>query len=154
MAAEFKSHILRREEKGFFGVPLKRLLLAGVVGGLAYTLMQMLSRESSIPSGVLVAVVTLVLTGERGGLPLGIRLLYRLRGALLLAAAQHPGGIAAQLALHLHLPVALARLDSAQLFTSNERIPLDMREWVTFQGAAEDDGLVFVDAPMEEEQNG
>ena len=38
MAAELKSHVLLREEKGFLGIPFKRLLLAGVGGGLVYTL--------------------------------------------------------------------------------------------------------------------
>lgn len=29
MVAEFKSHVLSRDEKGFMGIPFKRLLLAG-----------------------------------------------------------------------------------------------------------------------------
>lgn len=37
MAADFKSHVLLRDEKGFFGIPFKRLLLGGVGGGLTYT---------------------------------------------------------------------------------------------------------------------
>ncbi len=38
MAADFKSHVLMRDEKGFMGIPFKRLLLAGVCGGLTYTI--------------------------------------------------------------------------------------------------------------------
>ena len=41
MSADFKSHVLRRDEKGFFGIPFKRLLLAGVGGGLTYTLVNL-----------------------------------------------------------------------------------------------------------------
>lgn len=32
MAADFKSHILSRDEKGFGGVPFKRLLFGGIAG--------------------------------------------------------------------------------------------------------------------------
>ena len=30
MVAEIKSHVLRRDEKGMFGIPFKRLLGAGI----------------------------------------------------------------------------------------------------------------------------
>ena len=38
MTADFKSHVLRRDEKGFAGIPFRRLLVSGVSGGLVYTL--------------------------------------------------------------------------------------------------------------------
>jgi hypothetical protein len=38
MAADFKSHILSRDEKGFGGIPFKRLLFGGIAGGFTYTL--------------------------------------------------------------------------------------------------------------------
>ena len=90
MAADFKSHVLLRDEKGFFGIPFKRLLLGGVGGGLTYTVCNIAMPNWSIPAGVVLAIFVLVMTGTRGGLPLWQRLLYRVRGSLLLAAAR-PG---------------------------------------------------------------
>lgn len=154
MAADFKSHVLLRDEKGFFGVPFKRLLLTGVTGGMAYTLVRMASPELSLPMGMGLAVATLVLTGLRGGLPLWQRLLYRVRGSLLLAAAQDSKGIVGQLAQMLDLPLDLVRLDGAVVFApAQPTYDLDMCEWVTFARTVEadrDDGLVFVSAPMTE----
>lgn len=63
MAADFKSHVLMRDEKGFMGIPFKRLLLAGVCGGLTYTLARLASPDWSIPVGIAVAVFALVMTG-------------------------------------------------------------------------------------------
>ncbi|MBL8165077.1 MAG: hypothetical protein JNJ61_24050 [Anaerolineae bacterium] len=154
MAADFKSHVLLRDEKGFFGIPFKRLLLGGVGGGLTYTVCNMIVPTWSIPAGVALAVVALVLTGTRGGLPLWQRLLYRLRGSLLLAAARDAQGLFGSLAQLLELPIQLVRLDAALVFApAQPDYDIDMREWVTFARAAEadhDDGLVFVDAPMTE----
>ena len=53
MAADFKSNVLLRDEKDFFGVPFKRLLLSGVGGGLTYTLFNIaLRRGRSSPTPV------------------------------------------------------------------------------------------------------
>ena len=152
MAADFKSHVLLRDEKGFMGVPFKRLLLSGVGGGLTYTLFNIALPGWSLPAGVLFAVAVLILTGMRGGIPLWQRLIYRLRGFLLLAAVRNSQSIFGGLALALELPVELIRLDAAVIFAPAQLdYEIDMREWVTFARAAEadrDDGLVFVDAPM------
>ncbi len=154
MAADFKSHVLLRDEKGFFGIPFKRLLLAGVGGGLTYTLCNIVLPAWAIPAGAALAVVSLVMSGTRGGLPLWQRLLYRVRGSLLLAAGRDAQGLFAGLAKSLELPVELVRLDAAVVFApAQPSYDIDMREWVTFARAAEadhDDGLVFVDAPMTE----
>jgi hypothetical protein len=152
MAADFKSHVLLRDEKGFMGVPFKRLLLSGVGGGLTYTLFNIALPGWSLPAGVAFAVLTLVMTGTRGGLPLWQRLIYRLRGSLLLAAARDTQSLFGSLAQALELPVELVKLDASVIFTpAQPDYDVDMREWVTFARAAEadrGDGLVFVDAPM------
>ena len=152
MAADFKSHVLLRDEKGFMGVPFKRLLLSGVGGVLIYTLFNIVAPGWSLPVGVLFAVFTLVMTGMRGGLPLWQRLIYRLRGSLLLAAAHDTQSVFGSIAKALELPVELVRLDAALIFApAQPDYEVDMREWVTFARATEadrDDGLVFVDAPM------
>ncbi|MBK8138282.1 MAG: hypothetical protein IPK52_21125 [Chloroflexi bacterium] len=152
MAADFKSHVLLRDEKGFMGVPFKRLLLAGVGGGLIYTLFNIAVPGWALPAGVLIAIAMLAMTGTRGGIPLWQRLIYRLRGALLLAAARDPHSVLGSVVQVLDLPVELVRLDAATVFApAQPDYDVDMREWVTFARADEadrDDGLVFVDAPM------
>jgi len=154
MAADFKSHVLLRDEKGFFGIPFKRLLLAGVGGGLTYTLCNIALPNWSIPAGVVFAILVLVMTGTRGGLPLWQRLIYQVRGSLLLAAARDTQGLLGSLAKSLELPIELVKLDAAVVFApAQPNYDIDMREWVTFARAAEadrDDGLVFVNAPMTE----
>jgi hypothetical protein len=150
MTADFKSHVLRRDEKGFAGIPFKRLLISGVSGGLIYTLTRILMPGLALPSGIGVAVLTLILTGMRGGLPLWRRLWLRLRGTILLRAAQHT--LLAELARLLNLPLGLAQIDGSALFAPSQAVGIDLREWVTFAQAREadhDDGLVFVTAPSE-----
>jgi len=154
MAANFKSHVLLRDEKGFFGIPFKRLLLTGVTGGMGYTLVRMAAPELSVIAGVVLASSALFLTGLRGGLPLWQRLLYRVRGAFLLAAVQNRKSLLGQMGQALDLPLDLVRLDAAVIFApAQPSYDLDMREWVTFARTVEsdrDDGLVFVSAPMTE----
>jgi hypothetical protein len=154
MAVDFKSHVLLRDEKGFFGIPFKRLLLGGVGGGLTYTLFNIVMPGWAIPAGVVLAVFVLIMTGTRGGLPLWQRLMYRVRGSLLLAAARDTRGLFGSLAKSLELPIELVKLDAVVVFApAQPNYDIDMREWVTFARAAEadrDDGLVFVDAPMTE----
>jgi len=143
-----------RDEKGFIGIPFKRLLLGGVAGGLTYTLFNIALPSWSIPAGVVFALAVLILTGTQGGLPLWQRLIYHLRGSLLLAAARDTQGLFGSLAKSLELPIKLVKLDAAVVFApAQPNYDIDMREWVTFIRAAEadrDDGLVFVDAPMAE----
>lgn len=151
MAADFKSHVLLRDEKGLFGIPFKRLLLAGVGGGMTYTLFNLALPGWSILVAVVTALLTIVLTGLRGGIPLWQRLVYRLRGTLLLIAARYPRSPVAQLTEMLELPVELMRLDGARVFAPpTPNMNVDLREWITFAHAQETDGLVFVDAPIGE----
>lgn len=152
MAADFKSNVLLRDEKGFFGVTFKRLLLSGIGGGLTYTLFNIALPAWAIIAGLGVAVLMLFMTGTRGGLPLWQRLMYHIRGSLLLAAVRDTQGIFGSMARTLELPVELVRLDAAKIFApAHPTGEIDMRDWVTFIRALEsntDDGLVFVDAPM------
>ncbi|MBZ0277439.1 MAG: hypothetical protein K8I60_14935, partial [Anaerolineae bacterium] len=119
-----------------------------------YTLGNLILPGWAIPLGVTLALLTLILTGMRGGLPLWQRLLYRMRGSLLLAAARDPGSVFGKLTAALELPLDVVKLDAAVIFVPAQPAnTVDMREWVTFARAAEadhDDGLVFVDAPMTE----
>lgn len=149
MAADFKSHVLRRDEKGFFGIPFKRLLLAGVVGGLAYTLFNIFVSLWAIPIGVGIAILALVFTGLRGGLPLWQRMLFGIHGSLLLQAARQPKSLAAQIVRLLDMDVEIVRLQGDVVFAPpSGELDVDLREWITFAYAQETDGLVFVDSPL------
>lgn len=155
MAADFKSHILSRDEKGFGGVPFKRLLFGGIAGGFAYTLCRFALPDLAIPAGVVVALLVVILTAPRGGLPLWMRLWLNLRGSLLLAIASNPIGIAAELAKLLNLPLDTAKLDGHAVFAPPAGlVEVDLSEWVTFARARDldkGDGLVFVPSPLTEE---
>ncbi len=155
MAADFKSHILSRDEKGFSGIPFKRLLLGGIGGGFAYTLCRFALPDLAIPLGVAVALILIVFTSPRGGLPLWMRLGFSLRGSILLASTTNPTGVAAELAKMLSLSTDTAVLDSNRVFAPPAGlIEVDLSEWVTFARARDldrGDGLVFVPSPLEEE---
>ena len=155
MAADFKSHILRRDEKGFAGIPFKRLLLAGIGGGLIYTICRFAFPSLAIPAGVITAFASVVLTAERGGLPLWMRLWLHLRGRLLLRSAGRQSGIAVELARMINLATGLERLESAVVFApATSTSEVDLSEWITFTHAVDldsGDGLVFVGSPLEEE---
>jgi hypothetical protein len=149
VAADFKSHVLLRDEKGVFGIPFKRLLLAGVGGGLTYTVFNLALREWSIPVAAVTGIAIIVLTGLRGGIPLWNRLVYRWRGTLLLLAVRFPHSPIGRLTEALELPSDLVRLDGARVFAPPAgAVEIDLREWITFAHAGEQDGLVFVDAPL------
>ncbi len=68
MVAEFKSHVLSRDEKGFLGIPFKRLLLAGVGGGLVYTVGKVAFPDWAIPLAVGISVLLVYFTSARGGI--------------------------------------------------------------------------------------
>ena len=149
MAADFKSHVLLRDEKGVFGIPFKRLLIGGVGGGLVYTITGLFAPTWAIPIAVIFAISTVILTGLRGGIPLWQRLLLRWRGSLLLVASRFPNSPIAQFADLLNLPVDLMQLDGVTLFDApNSTHEVDLREWITFAHAHEEDGLIFVDTPL------
>lgn len=155
MAADFKSHILSRDEKGFGGIPFKRLLLGAIGGGFGYTLCRFALPDIAIPLGVAVAVSLIMLTSPRGGLPLWLRLGFNLRGALLLAAARNPTGFAGELARMFSVSPATATLDAEVVFAPPAGLTeIDLSEWVTFARARDldrGDALVFVASPLEEE---
>jgi hypothetical protein len=154
MAAEFKSHILRRDEKGFGGVPFKRVLLGGILGGLSYTVCRLFLPALALPLGIAVALSAIALTNPRGGLPLWLRATLTVRGRLILSAAAHPAGLGATIARALRLPTT-AVLDGAVLFRAPASPDeFDLSDWETF-GRPRDldrgDGLAFVDSPLHQE---
>ena len=63
MAAELKSHVLRRDENGFAGIPL---LLGGVSGGMALIISRFALGNLAFALAVVTVVLTLALTAPRG----------------------------------------------------------------------------------------
>jgi hypothetical protein len=133
MSATFKSHVLRRDEKGFAGIPFKRLLLGGCGGGLALVLVRVAWPDASLLLGIGVGVGLLVLTAPRGGLPRWQRSLYGLRGRLLLARFHQPTGALGRLSELFGLPTHLVELDGGALFSANESaVQTTPYDWVAF----------------------
>lgn len=153
MAADLKSHVLRRDEKGFMGIPFKRLLLGGVSGGMTLILARFAVGNFAFLIAALTFILALTLTGPRGGLPLWQRLLYRVRGSLMLAAERKPKSVAGRLGTAFDMPTGLVALDADLVFAPPEGdVEADMTEWITFAHAEEadhDSGLVFLDKPLE-----
>ncbi len=153
MVAEFKSHVLSRDEKGFLGIPFKRLLLAGVGGGLVYTVGKVAFPDWAIPLAVGISVLLVYFTSARGGISRWRRSLYRVRGNLMLAVVQQPGGLSASLARMLELPSELVTLDGGMMFAPPyAAVEADLAEWVTFAQARDadrEDGLELVTEPLE-----
>jgi len=149
MVAEFKSHVLRRDEKGFANVPFKRLMLAGVGGGLVYTLGKFVLPDASIPVALGVGLLLIVLTSPRGGIPRWQRMLFSMRGRLMLAAAGQPDSLMGQLGKLLDISTQWVRLEAALLFTPpTVETEANLAEWITFARAADadrGDGLEFVE---------
>ncbi len=152
MAVDFRSHVLRRDEKGLFGIPFKRLLLAGCGGGMGYTILNLVAPGWSIPLAIVIAVIVIILTGLRGGIPLWQRLWYRVRGQLVLAAIHRPQSLAHQLTSLLNISTDHARLDGAVIFAPpHDRGEVDLSEWIIYARSDDTDGLIFVDSPLLEE---
>jgi len=151
MAADLKSHVLRRDEKGFMGIPFKRLLLGGVSGGMMLILARFAFGNLAFVLAAHTFFLALTLTGPRGGIPLWQRLLYRVRGSLMLAVARTPHSLSGRVGTALDLPIGLVTLDAQIVFAPPEgEAQVDVTEWVTFANAGEvdhDSGLVFVEKP-------
>lgn len=147
MVAELKSHVLRRDEKGMFGIPFKRLLGAGVGGVVIFMVARILFPIGAIPFGFVGFIGLLILSAQSGGLSLYTRLLYRVRGWLIIAAAQQPDSLIAQMAETLELPTHLVMLDGWQVYAPPEKaVEVDLSQWETYAAPDEDgQGLVFVE---------
>jgi hypothetical protein len=150
MAAQFKSNVRLREEKGFGSVSMKRLIFCGVGAVIFFMVLRLTPLASiALPTLLIVFILLLVLTGSRGGLPLWQRLLLGLRGSILLAAARHPDGLAAQVAQLLSIDPSQARLQADSLFEtqSTDAQAADLSDWVVYADLREAEassGLQFV----------
>jgi hypothetical protein len=147
MVAELKSHVLRRDEKGMFGIPFKRLLGAGVGAVVIFMVARFIMPLGAIPLGFGGFITLLILSAQSGGLSLYTRLLYRVRGWLIIMATSQPNSLIAQAAETLELPTHLVILDGAQVYAPPEKaVEIDLSQWETYAAPDEDgQGLVFVE---------
>ncbi|MCB9460182.1 MAG: hypothetical protein H6670_11080 [Anaerolineaceae bacterium] len=119
MAAQFKSNVRLREEKGFGSISMKRLIFSGTGAVFLFMGSRMTPFSSlSLPILLISFVALLMLSGSRGGLPLWQRLMLGWRARLMLAAAEHPTGAASQIVLALNLDAAETHLKSTDIFRS------------------------------------
>lgn len=146
MAAELKSHVLRRDEKGYLGIPFKRLLGAAIGGASLFMSFRLFMPTIGIPAGIVGFIACLILTGQQGGLPLYTRLLLQLRGSLIITAVRQPNSLSGKLAKTLELPIHLVNLHSEQVFAPIRATEeADLTEWETYATPLEEGvGLVFV----------
>lgn len=139
MAAQFKSNVRLREEKGFGSVSMKRLIFCGVGAVLVFMLLRLTPLAGiALPALVLIFLTLLILSGGRGGLPLWQRLLLGWRGWLVLRAAQQPGGLWAQAAAALNLDASAARLHGGRLFARRGgEAETDLDGWTLYADLSE-----------------
>jgi hypothetical protein len=130
-----------------FGIQFKRLLGAGIAGVIVFMVARFAFPVGALPLGGLGFIGALILSARRGGLTLYTRLLYRVRGWLIIAAASQPSGKLAQLVDLLELPTHLVLLDGALVFAPHEQVQeVDLSQWETYATPDEGgQGLVFME---------
>jgi hypothetical protein len=154
MVADFKSHILRREERGAFGIPFRRLLFAGMAGGITYSLLQGFGPLTGVPFALLIGVAFLILSAPQGGIPRWQRIGFGIQGWLMLVALHMPNSLMGRAARALHLSSSDLVLDGDTLFSAEaDDEPKDaLRDWVVYTRATDTDGLVVRDRALATEK--
>lgn len=150
--ADFKSHVLRRDEKGMFGVPFKRLLLAGFGGGLTMTVTRLVVPDIAVILAFISAIALIVLTAPRGGIPRWKHIVYDWRWRLMTAASLAPSSVIGALGQLLNLPADRLHLDGTTLFRAvDDSAPrTELTDWISFarlEDVEAANGLVFAKSP-------
>ena len=131
--AEFKSHVLKRDEKGVFGIPFKRLLGCGLGAGALFTGLRIALPNIAFIAGAASFVTLLVLTMPRGGIARWKHTQYGVRWQLLTAAALTPKSVAGKFAQALGIPGEGIDIDSDSLFRAADDTPrTHLSDWVSF----------------------
>jgi hypothetical protein len=149
--ATFKSHILRRDEKGVFGIPFKRLLGCGLGTGALFTLLRVAIPDYAFLIGAITLVLLLIYTTPRGGIPRWRHIALNVQWHLLSAAALAPSSLTGQLGKAFRLPAEQIDIDAERLFnlTEDDAPRTAMTDWVSFASAsaAGDSGLTLAKSP-------
>ena len=147
----FKSHILRRDEKGVFGIPFKRLLGCGLGASGLFTVLRLAVPDYAFLVGAISLVLLLSYTTPRGGIPRWRHVVLNAQWRLLSAAALTPKTVYGQIGHALNLPVEEIDIDAERLFNqSEEDAPRTaLTDWVSFSSASADgsSGLTFMPTP-------
>jgi hypothetical protein len=150
--ATFKSHVLRREEKGMLGIPFKRWLGSGLGGALALTIVKIPWPDQSLLIGLVTAILLLYLTSPKGGIPRWRTLLLSWRWTLRSAAAMAPQSVVGYLGQLLQLSVDMLQINADAIFrpTHDGTTRTQLTDWVSFQrpiDAEVGEGMVFRKRP-------
>ncbi len=150
--ADFKSHVTRREEKGLFGIPFKRLLLAGCGGGMALVISRIPFPNLSLLVGLAATLLFLVLTAPRGGIPRWQVWWLDWRWRFGTASITAPDSLWGSLARLLQLPPESPDVDGSIVFSPDAETPerTDLADWMLFaRWSAVDhgDGLFLLSSP-------
>ncbi len=153
MVADFKSHILRREEKGAFGIPFRRLLFAGMAGGISYSILQGFGPLTGVPVALFAGIAYLILSAPQGGIARWQRFLFGVQGWLMLVALNAPQSLVGQIAHVLHLTDNALMLDGNELFhAENVASQNSLHDWVVYTRASDTDGLAVQDRALTKDQ--
>ncbi|MBX3085034.1 MAG: hypothetical protein KF716_25600 [Anaerolineae bacterium] len=157
--ATFKSHVLRRDEKGLLGIPFKRWLGAGLGGAVVMTLLKIFLPDQSLFVGLVAFILTLYFTSPHGGIARWQRLLLKWQWSFRMAAAVAPDSLLGQIGTSLQLSVAPLDIDGTRFFRPIHEEPsrTQLTDWVSFLrplDVATGDGLVFSKQPALRLQRG
>lgn len=157
--ATFKSHVLRRDEKGLLGIPFKRWLGAGLSGAVVMTILKIFLPDQSLFIGLIAFVLTLYFTSPHGGIARWQRLMLKWQWMFRMALSAAPHSLLGQLGAGLQLSAAPLDLDGMSLFhPNNEARPrTQLTDWVSFirpLDATTGDGLIFSKQPALRLQQG
>ncbi len=148
--ATFKSHILRRDEKGLFGIPFKRLLGCGLGAGGLFTLLRIALPDYAFLMGIASLLVLLVYTAPRGGIPRWKHTTLNLQWRLLSAVALAPNSWTGRLGRAFALPADRIDIDATRLFSEGEEDAprTTLTDWVCYTRAlADEPALTFAATP-------
>ena len=150
--ATFKSHVLRRDEKGMLSIPFKRWLGAGLGGAVVMTLLKIFLPDLSIGAGLVGFVLALYFTSPQGGVARWQRLLLQWQWTLRVAVSTAPHGLLGQLGTSLQLSTAPLYLDGDTFFHPQGEVAprTQLTDWVAFWRPLDvttGNGLVFSQQP-------
>src|SRR5579859_1589213 len=146
MPTDFKSHILRRDEKGFFGIPFKRLLLSGMIGSVILALTQgTLGQGPGMVLAIVGVIAALTLTASRGGLPLWQRLWFGLQARLASTSRESALYTLVKALASLGVKIEPVTLDASELFGAEQKQTAITRptDWRLYTDALSQQGLTL-----------
>jgi len=147
MTISLRSNVTRRDEKGMFGIPFKRLIAAGVSGGMVIATLQNVLGTASLGLAAVTVILALILTASRGGIPAWRRSLYGLQAQFLMAATR-PESMLHPLARLFNVSSDGVILNGAELFGAKETKALThASEWVVYSSPQDDLGMTLVESP-------